>query len=456
MACDPASQGSLHQRGRTVREVLTASLACLVVLNATPAISAPACTAPTAWPLGHHVGEVAMSGNRIVATQGWDPAFFPDKGHQPLKDALTDGIGTYRVGLPGLARTEGPEAVGRAAASGATPASRGGHAEGVDDTAMAAGRRTMSISSPATTCRTARCISRRASRSRSGDRPSRISARTLRRSGVWIVDSLIDVRTARRRERSAAARRITCKTHVMYSEQMGGLDVGKAHNMTYYRNHLHGSMKVDDGHADGLQINASSDCAFIFENNVEFLFRMTNRALFLQNSNPGGIHNTWIVNNVISGGANCINLCEKEVGQRSPLWPVHQHDRVRKSLPRRRRQRQLGKSDAGHERGCSRADLRRQHFRDITTEKSNGFISGDDGNAHTVRDSEGDTAELLEHRGCAGAVQERHREARRLMETWSQRSAPRRAAPRAEAIRRRRPRRRRRDAPAAPTLLPPS
>ena len=297
--------------GVIVRRAVAAGLGMLVAFGPLSAAAAPACQAPESWPLGNHEGEIALSGNRRVTTQGWDPAFFPEKGHQPLKDALTSGVRTYEVGLPGTAEP-----------SDLKPWT--GSCDWTNAALEEAGMPKISLTAESGTgrindvylvkgynvqgCTVYLEAGVKVAVWGSAFKDIRTNAPS---AGVWIVDSLIDQDPGEKGAFRGGETNATCKTHVMYSEQMGGLDVGKTHNMTYYRNHLHGSMKIDDGHADGLQINANSDCAFIYENNVEFLFRMTNRPLFLQNSNPGGIHNTWIVNNLISGGANCIDLCGK-------------------------------------------------------------------------------------------------------------------------------------------------
>src|SRR3990172_5060321 len=83
-------------------------LAVAALLFASPSLAAPACTPPTSWPLGHHLGEFAQSnkpssGDTMVTTSGWDPVYQPNlaANHQAMKDALITGITTYHVGLPG-------------------------------------------------------------------------------------------------------------------------------------------------------------------------------------------------------------------------------------------------------------------------------------------------------------------------------------------------------------------
>jgi hypothetical protein len=282
----------------------------LCVLTTFRAFSAPACEAPDSWPLGDHPGEFAIAGKPpFQVPGGWDPAFFPK--HQSKKDALTKQVDTYHVGLPGSSRPSDLKTwtgsckwnQSNLASSGMPTISLDGDdGKGkIDQVFLVAGYNMQG-------CTVWLDAGVKVAVWGSSFKDIRIGGAV---EGVWIVDSLIDVDAAMKAPFRGGENSSSCKTHVLYSEQMGGLDVGKAHNMTYYRNHLHGSMKIDEGHADGLQINSSSQCAFIFENNVDFLFRMTNRALFLQNSNPMGIHNTWVVNNLISGGANSMNICGK-------------------------------------------------------------------------------------------------------------------------------------------------
>ena len=52
-----------------------------------------------------------------------------------------------------------------------------------------------------------------------------------------------------------------------------------------------------------------------FENNLDFLFRMTNQAAFLMNSNPDGNWNTWFVNNLVGGGGRSFSICNADDGK---------------------------------------------------------------------------------------------------------------------------------------------
>lgn len=303
-----------------------ALVACLA-FAAGAAQAETACTPPTSWPLGHHVGEFAINndpGTQLVTSSGWDPAYFPARAksgftHQALKTALITGVQTYQVGLVGanepndLSAWSGSCNLSNAslAAAGATTisltAEGGGTTSGVYliDSKNFYGCGTVNLE-------TGVLVAFYNSALRDLEFNGTIG-------GMWMVDSLVDV------DNSDGAGSVprgsfiggeqnstgSLMAHVMYSEMLGGRDSSKTHNMSFYRSHAHAVIKTGDEHVDGFQINSRSEYAFLYENNIEMLFRHTNRPVFLQNSNSNGIHDTWVVNNLISGGSAAIDTCNK-------------------------------------------------------------------------------------------------------------------------------------------------
>lgn len=399
-----------------MREILIANLMCLLILAPIQSIAAPACEPPAAWPLGDHRGEFAQAGTGVFQTQGgWDPSYFSK--HQGLKDALTEDIQTYHVGLPesssvsGLKPWHGSCNWSQASlnAAGMPTISL------LDETGGTINQVYLVAGYNMRGCTVLLQTGVKVAVWGSAFKDIRTSGPS---GGVWIVDSLIDADTSKKGPFRGGEQNSTCRTHVMYSEQLGGLDVGKTHNMTYYRNHLHGSMKVDGGHADGLQINSSSQCAFIFENNVDFLFRMTNRAIFLANSNPGGIRNTWVVNNLVSGGANTIAMCLK-TADNAPRFGVCEDSIVcgNRTLADNGNVSWASPGNDESSQGPMRLMLGDgivgDHYRE-----NNGFY---DGRQHrtTVRDNEGDSHSLSNGQVVPASSKASINSRVSILETWT-------------------------------------
>jgi hypothetical protein len=307
------------RRGSILGRSFVASLVCLLVFAPVQSMAANSCEPPSAWPLSNGVVDIAVrdsGGIRFRKTSGWDPAYFTgtssDSGrnHQAWKDKLTSGISTYHVGLSGSpgapsdrTRWTGSNYLNDSALSAFPTISlsdgKGGTINGV--------RLVSGYNFQDSTIYLQTGVKVAFHDSAFSD--IRHNGPT---GGTWIIDSMVDASNTGKGPFRGGEQNSECRTHVMYSELSGGLDSGKAHNMTYYRNHIHGAIKANDGHADGLQINSSSSCAFLYENNIDFLFRMTNQPVFLQNSNPGGIRNTWVVNNLLAGGNQVIDFCGKK------------------------------------------------------------------------------------------------------------------------------------------------
>lgn len=319
-------------------------LALLLVLLPVEALAAAACTSPDSWPLGDQVIQFPISNGNFVTSTGWDPAFVV--GYDDEKDTLTTGISTYHVGLPVGTDAETlphwPGEGNMTAASLATADANDwatiipGGLTGVTGTVyLIEGYRFESVSvdlSPgvnvafwgssflsdvsADTGATGHfffvdSFFNRPLETRQGectDADGNIVAPPCPQRG-FLTGGQVNTGTP-----SAADTFSTdsIKWHVLYSEVVGGGDAAKAHNVGAYRNHLHGVEKIGDFHTDGMQINSSSGGTFLFENNVEVTYRHTNAALFLQNSHSDGIHDTFVVNNLLSGGGVVMSTCGKD------------------------------------------------------------------------------------------------------------------------------------------------
>jgi len=310
-----------------------------------------ACQPPGQWPRGTEDVDFFYSNQSVSDTPiktggGWDPAYRTpsNPAHQTNKTLLTDSVPTYTVGLlsPGSLTawpysfdvtnailSDAPESDSRISQITLTDE---GTVYLVKDYDFSG---SLMRTQPGLTMVCYNCKFQDIRQDQTGGHDF-----------FAIVDSLVDIPpdnpTALGPFRGGQTLD-DCNTVVAYSEIAGGRDGGKAHGMTYYRNHIHGMMKplpecvggTNDGkvcstnadcggggtcpdgvHADGIQINSSSVCSQAIENNIEMLFRQTNWPIFWQNSNSNGTDNMWAVNNLISGGQGSIGMCSKDPSNR--------------------------------------------------------------------------------------------------------------------------------------------
>ena len=282
---------------------------------------ADTCDPPGMWPIGHEDFEFADGEGTIYAHPGggFDDTHHQNlKAHEPLKEGLTQNIRTFQVGLPGTT-----------VADDLTPWPAGASCNWTITKLNNAGVPKISITAdplqPGVDTTDVFFVNGYDLRDCTVYIKDDVkiviygSAFTdLRMDGnpasVWIIDSLIDqVAGSKGPLRGMEANYLQgCTTHVLHSEMIGGLDSSKVHNAEFYKNHFHGSMNVDAGHNDALQINGPSHCALILKNNVDFLFRQTNAPMILANAAEAGIVNTRVVGNLIGGGNLAISHCSKD------------------------------------------------------------------------------------------------------------------------------------------------